>query len=53
MSFKIIVDSCCDLTAKQLLQGPFLRAPLTISLAGEDIVDDETFDQTHLLLLMR
>ncbi len=53
MSFKIIVDSCCDLTAKQLLQGPFLRAPLTISLAGEDIVDDETFDQTHLILLMR
>jgi len=53
MSFKIIVDSCCDLTAAQLLQGPFLRAPLTISLAGEDIVDDDTFDQTHLLWLMR
>lgn len=53
MSFKIIVDSCCDLTAAQLLQGPFLRVPLTLSLAGEDIVDDETFDQTHLILLMR
>ena len=53
MSFKIIVDSCCDLTAGQLLQGPFLRAPLTISIAGEDIVDDETFDQNHLILLMR
>jgi len=53
MSFKIIVDSCCDLTAAQLLQGPFLRAPLTISIAGEDIVDDDTFDQAHLILLMR
>lgn len=53
MSFKIIVDSCCDLTAGQLLQGPFLRVPLTVSLAGEDIVDDETFDQAHLILLMR
>lgn len=53
MSFKIIVDSCCDLTAPQFHQGPFLRVPLTISLAGEDIVDDHTFDQTHLLLLMR
>lgn len=53
MSFKIIVDSCCDLTAAQLLQGPFLRVPLTVSLAGEDIVDDETFDQAHLILLMR
>lgn len=53
MSFKIIVDSCCDLTAAHFRQGPFLRVPLTISLSGEDIVDDETFDQTHLILLMR
>ncbi len=53
MSFKIIVDSCCDLTAAQLHKGPFLRVPLTLSLGGEDIVDDDSFDQTHLLLLMR
>lgn len=53
MSYKIIVDSCCDLTAGQFLNGSFLRVPLTISLAGEDIVDNDTFDQTHLLLLMR
>lgn len=53
MSYKIVVDSCCDLTAGQFLSGPFLRVPLTISLAGEDIVDNDTFDQTHLLLLMR
>lgn len=53
MSFKIIVDSCCDLTAGQLHQGPFLRVPLTISIAGEDIVDDATFDQAHLILRMR
>lgn len=52
MSYKVIVDSCCDLTAPQLLQGPFLRVPLTLSLAGEEIVDDDSFDQTHLLLLM-
>lgn len=53
MPFKIIVDSCCDLTAAQFLEGPFTRVPLTISLGGEDIVDNDTFDQTHLLLLMR
>ena len=53
MSFKIIVDSCCDLTASQFLAGPFIRVPLTISIGGEDIVDDDTFDQTHLLLLIR
>lgn len=53
MRFKIIVDSCCDLTAAHFMEGPFARVPLTISLGGEDIVDDDTFDQTHLLLLMR
>ena len=53
MSYKIIVDSCCDLTPAQFLQGPFIRVPLTISLAGEEIIDDDTFDQNHLLLLMR
>ena len=53
MSFKIIVDSCCDLTATQLREGPFIRVPLVISVGGEDIVDDDTFDQTHLLMLMR
>lgn len=52
MAFKIVVDSCCDLTSIQFRQGPFLRAPLTISLGGEDIVDDETFDQAHLVALM-
>ena len=53
MSFKIIVDSCCDLTAARFLREPFLRVPLTITLGGEDIVDDDTFDQSHLILLMR
>lgn len=53
MNYKIIVDSCCDLTAAHFLEGPFIRVPLTISIGGEDIVDDDTFDQTHLLLLMR
>ncbi|MEA4954596.1 MAG: DegV family protein [Pseudoflavonifractor sp.] len=53
MIFKIVVDSCCDLTAAQFRQGPFLRVPLTLSLGGEEIVDDDTFDQTHLLWLMR
>ncbi len=52
MSYAIIVDSCCDLTAIQFRQGPFLRVPLTISVGGEDIVDDDAFDQGHLIQLM-
>jgi len=52
MSFKIIVDSCCDLSPLQFRQGAFLQVPLTISIAGEDIVDNESFDQAHLIELM-
>ena len=53
MSYAIIVDSCCDLTAAHFSQGPFTRVPLTISVGGEDIVDDHTFDQGRLIMLMR
>lgn len=53
MSYKIIVDSCCDLTASQMKNGPFLRVPLTITVGGETVVDDDTFDQTHLLMLIQ
>ena len=53
MSFKIIVDSCCDLTAAQLHDGPFDMVPLTLSLAGEELIDNDNFDQTRMLKLMR
>ena len=33
MSFKIVVDSCCDLTGTQMLKDPcFVKVPLTIRL---------------------
>ena len=41
MSFKIIVDSCCDLTPAQLREGCFVSVPLTIHVGGQDIVDDD------------
>lgn len=53
MSFKIIVDSCCDLTPAQLREDCFLKVPLTIRVGGETIVDDATFDQKALLEKMR
>ena len=37
MSFKIIVDSCCDLTPAQLREDCFVSVPLTIRV-GEHIV---------------
>ena len=33
MSFKIIVDSCCDLTPAMLRSGNFISVPLTIGWA--------------------
>lgn len=53
MSFKIVVDSCCDLSP-QMLQDPcFVRVPLTIRVEESTFVDDETFDQADLLWCMR
>jgi DegV family protein with EDD domain len=53
MSFKIIVDSCCDLTAAMLATGHFIQVPLTIQVGDTSIVDDRTFDQADLLWRMR
>ncbi|MDY3905477.1 MAG: DegV family protein [Lawsonibacter sp.] len=53
MSFKIVVDSCCDLTAQMLKDPCFVRVPLTIRSNGSTFVDDENFDQADLLWSMK
>ena len=53
MSFKIIVDSCCDLTPAMLSDPCFLSVPLTIRVGEETIVDDAAFDQASLLWKMK
>ncbi|MGN8897065.1 DegV family protein [Flavonifractor sp. HCP28S3_F3] len=53
MSFKIIVDSCCDLTPAQLRDGPFVSVPLTIHVGEQSIVDDPCFDRGALLHAMK
>ena len=52
MSFKIVVDSCCDLTPAMLKDPVFVKVPLTIYSNGSTFVDDETFDQADLLWSM-
>jgi len=53
MSFKIVVDSCCEMTA-QMKQDPcFTKVPLVITCNGSTFVDDEGFDQADLLWAMK
>ena len=53
MSFKIVVDSCCDLTPQMRKDPCFIKVPLTIYSNGSVFVDDDTFDQADLLWSMK
>lgn len=53
MSYKIVVDSCCDLTAQMRKDPCFVKAPLTIRSNGSTFVDDDTLDQADLLWSMK
>lgn len=49
MSYKIIVDSCGELTDEMKASGYFETASLEIDVNGHHIIDDETFDQAQFL----
>lgn len=53
MSYKIIVDSCCELTPQMQKESCYIKVPLTIRVNGSTFVDDETFDQADLLQAMK
>lgn len=51
--YKLIGDSCTDVT-KELLQDTYIHlVPLTIQIDDEIILDDENLDQTELLQKMK
>lgn len=52
MSYKIIVDSCTDLTEDMKKDGHFHIVPLELQVGEERIVDDETFDQAAFLKMV-
>ena len=52
MSYRIIVDSCGELTEEMKKSGHFATAPLSIQVDDHFIVDDETFDQASFLKLV-
>lgn len=49
MSYKIILDSCGELTDTMSKNGHFANVPLTIEVGDYKFVDDETFDQAKFL----
>lgn len=49
MSYKIIVDSCGELTDEMKASGRFETASLEIDVDNYHIIDDETFDQADFL----
>lgn len=53
MSYKIIVDSCCDLTQEDRADGHFSVVPLTLIVGEQEMIDDETFNQADFLKKVR
>lgn len=49
MEYRIIVDSCGELTDEMKKSGKFESASLTMEVDGAHIIDDETFDQADFL----
>ena len=49
MSYKIVVDSYCDLPAKYREDLRFQVIPLILQIDDYTIIDDETFDQADYL----
>ncbi|MFV0343044.1 MAG: DegV family protein [Anaerocolumna sp.] len=52
MSYKIIVDSCTDLTEEMKQDSHYKRVSLTLQVDDTVIVDDETFNQKEFLRIV-
>lgn len=53
MSYKIVVDSCCDLTAEMKEWNDFEIVPLLLEIGNYRIFDDENFDQDDFIARMK
>ena len=53
MSYRIIGDSCTDLTDEMKKCDNICLVPLTLQIDDEEIVDDDTFDQAYVLGQMK
>lgn len=53
MSFKIVCDSCTDLSEELKKNSNFVSVPLILHLDDRDYIDDETFNQKEFLATMK
>lgn len=53
MSYKIIGDSCLDLTEEMKRDSRFQMIPLTLQVDDTQVIDDDTFDQKRFLELVK
>lgn len=53
MTYKIIGDSCLDLTEEMKKDSRFQMIPLTLQVGNTHVVDDETFDQKAFIELVK
>jgi len=49
MNYKVVVDSCGELTEEMKKDERFVSVPLILEVEGESIIDDVTFDQAGFL----
>ena len=52
MSFKIVVDSCCDIVDEMKEWDNFSIVPLTLMVNDYQTMDDESFDQDDFIARM-
>lgn len=52
MSYRIVGDSCLDLTREQRKEKRFTLVPLTLQVDDTLIIDDDSFDQKEFLRLV-
>jgi len=53
MTYKIIGDSCLDLTEELKMDPHFQMIPLTLMIEDKTIIDDETFNQKEFIRLVK
>lgn len=53
MNYRIIGDSCTDLTEEQRKDPHFTLIPFTLMVEDHQFIDDENFDQKRFLQIVK